>query len=184
VSRWSALFADLEGQAAAQRALERSAEVDQRARAEVGALTVAARLRGSLGQLVVVQLGGGLTLSGRIGQTGPDWTLLTEDAAQEAVLLHRHLVSVRGLGRHADLAAGVVESRLGARVVLRGIARDRSAVRIHLTTGAVVDGTIDRVGGDFMELAAHPLGEQRRRGEVREGDLIPLRAVVAVLRAD
>jgi hypothetical protein len=145
---------------------------------------VAARLRGSLGKVVVVQLSGGLTLSGRIGQTGPDWTLLAADTAQEAVLVHRHLVSVRGLGRHADPAAGVVESRLGVRTVLRGVARDRSAVRIHLTTGAVADGTIDRVGRDYVELAAHPLGEHRRRGEVREGDLIPLGAVVAVLRAD
>jgi hypothetical protein len=162
--------------------LERAAEVEERTRGELGALTLASRLRGSAGAVIVVQLAGGLTLTGRIEQTGPDWTLLTGEAAAESVLLHRHVVALRGLGRHADPTVGIVESRLDVRAVLRRVVRDRSAVRIHLVNGTTIDGTLDRVGGDFLEVAAHQLGEQRRRGAVREGDLVPLAAVVAVRR--
>ena len=38
-----------------------------------------------------------------------------------------------------------------------------------------VDATIDRVGADFVEVATHAAGEVRRRDEVREVELIPLR---------
>lgn len=180
--RWTALFADLEAQAAAGDALERAAEVEERARAEIGALTLAARLRGSVGAPVLVRLAGDLALSGRIVRTGPDWTLLEEDTNREAVVAHGHITAVRGLARHSVVTEGIVESRLGLRSVLRGIARDRSAVRIHLPTGGTVDATIDRVGADFLEAAAHPASEARRRAEVRGVEIVPLSAVVGVRR--
>jgi hypothetical protein len=73
------------------------------------------------------------------------------------------------------------------RAALRGIARDRSTVRIHLTSGNTqfdaVDATIDRVGADFLEVAAHSAGAARRRAEVRETELVPFTAVVAVRRS-
>lgn len=181
--RWTALFADLEAQAAAGDALERAAEVEERARAEIGALTLAARLRGSVGAPVLVRLAGDLALSGRIVRTGPDWTLLEEETNREAVVAHGHITAVRGLARQSVVTEGIVESRLGLRSVLRGIARDRSAVRVHLPTGATVDATIDRVGADYLEAAAHPASEPRRRAEVRGLEIVPLFAVVAVRRA-
>ena len=181
--RWTALFEDLEAQAAAQDTLERAAEVEDRARAEIGALTLAARLRGSVGAPVLVRLAGDLALSGRIVRTGPDWTLLEEDTTREAVVAHGHITAVRGLARHSTMPEGIVESRLGLRTVLRGIARDRSAVRIHLPTAAAVDATIDRVGADFLEAATHPASEPRRRAEVRGVEVVALAAVVAVRRA-
>lgn len=182
-ARWTALFEDLEAQAAAQDALERAGEIEERTRAEIGALTLAARLRGSVGEPVLVRLTGNLALSGRIVRTGPDWTLLDEDADRDAVVAHRHITAVRGLARHSVGTEGIVESRLGLRTLLRGISRDRAAVRIHLPTGATVDATIDRVGADFVEAATHPASEPRRRSEVRGVEIVPLSAVVAVRRA-
>src|SRR5262249_56007167 len=93
-------------------------EVDEGAGAEGGALTLAARLRGSVGESVLVRLSGDLALSGRIVRTGPDWTLLEEDAQREAVVAHGHITVVRGLARHSAVSAGIVESRLGLRIVL------------------------------------------------------------------
>ena len=183
MGRWAALFADLEAQAAAQETLQRRAEVEERTRAEVGTLTLGARLRASVGEPVVVRLTGGLSTAGHIVEAGPDWTLLEEDAPREAVLANDHIIAVRGLARHAHTSVGVVESRLRLRNVLRAIARDRSAVRIHLATGTTIDATLDRLGADFLEVAAHPVGEQRRRGDVRDVELLPLAAVVAVRRA-
>jgi hypothetical protein len=65
---------------------------------------------------------------------------------------------------------------------LRGVARDRSPVRLHLRDGGTVEATIDRVGADFVEAATHAPGEPRRRPDVREVELVPLAAVVAVRR--
>ena len=66
-------------------------------------------------------------------------------------------------------SAGPVESRLTcARAA--GIARDRSAARLHLVDGSDLDATLDRVGADFVEVAAHAPGEVRRRSEVRDVD--------------
>jgi hypothetical protein len=69
------------------------------------------------------------------------------------------------------------------RSALRGIARDRSVVRIDLTgTDGALDGTIDRVGADFVDVAEHPPGEPRRRGNVRSSVLVPTAAIAAVRR--
>ena len=63
--------------------------------------------------------------------------------------------------------------------VLRATAR-RTAV--HLIDGTTADGTIDRIGADFVEIAAHAAGELRRRSEVRDVLVAPLSAVAAVRR--
>jgi hypothetical protein len=183
MSRWGPLFADLEAQAAAQEILARGAEVDERARGELGNVSVASRLRASTGASVVVRLSGGLVITGRIVEAGPDWTLLDEDPGREALVANDQIAAVRGLVRHAAAPPGVIESRLRLRNVLRAIARDRSAVRLHLSSGATLDATLDRVGADFIEVAAHPAGEPRRRGEVRDVELVPLAAIAAVRRA-
>jgi len=65
---------------------------------------------------------------------------------------------------------------------LRGIARDRSAVRLLLRDGSALAGTVDRVGADFVELAAHPAGELRRRVEVRDVLVVPTAALAVVRR--
>jgi hypothetical protein len=182
--RWDALFDDLEAQAAALATAERAAEVDERTRVELGALTVLDRLRGATGTPVVVRLPGDLTLRGTVERVGPDWLLLGEETGREALVATGQLLGVRGLTRQAAApdSMTVVESRLTLRHALRGVARDRSAVRIQLTDGSV-DATIDRVGGDFLDVAVHPVGEPRRGRDVREVDLVPLGAVVAVRRA-
>jgi hypothetical protein len=76
----------------------------------------------------------------------------------------------------------VVESKLGLRHILRGVARDRSVLRVHLIDETVVDGTIDRVGSDFVEIAVHAAGEIRRQSEVREVLVVALSAIAAIRR--
>ena len=76
------------------------------------------------------------------------------------------MLGVRGSARYSAVPGsdGVVESRLGLRPALRGIARDRSTVRLHLVDGSPsLDATIDRVGADFVDVAALAAGEARRR---------------------
>ena len=44
-------------------------------------------------------------------------------------------------------------------------------------------GTIDRVGADFVETAVHAAAEPRRRQDVRDVELLPLRAIALVRRS-
>jgi hypothetical protein len=183
--RWDGLFADLEAQAAALDQATRAAEVDERTRGEIGTLSVSDRLRAAVGSTVRLQCAGGVVASGLLLRVGPDWVLIDEGGGHEVVVAGWAVLTVRGLRRDVVVpgSVGVVESRLGLRHALRGIARDRSGVRVYLLDGSTLEGTIDRVGADFIEVAVHPAGEPRRRRDVREIELVPLRAVTAVRRS-
>ena len=182
--RWEALFADLEAQAAAAEHAERAAEVDERTRGELAGLGTVDRLRAADGAAVRLRVSGGRTLSGVVDRVGPDWLLLAEDAGREAVVPLAAVLGVRGLSRFSAVpgTAGAVSSRLGLRSALRGIARDRSPVRLELADGSGLDATLDRVGADFVEVAVHAPGEARRRHDVAEVELVPFAGLVAVRR--
>lgn len=182
--RWDGLFADLEAQAEALEIAERAAEVEERARAEFGRIRLLDRLRPGVGAAVRLRCLAGTTVAGVLRRVGPDWLLVDEGAEREAVVVAAALLSVAGLPRVSAPpdSAGVVESRLGLRHALRGIARDRSPVRVVDRSGATLDGTIDQLGADFVELAEHAAGELRRRADVRDVLALPLDALVVVRR--
>jgi hypothetical protein len=182
--RWDGLFADLEAQAGALDTGQRAAEIEERARTELGRIRLQDRLRPATGTAVRVRCRGALAVAGTVSRVGAEWLLLDEGGNREALVVTAMLISVSGLGRlsAAPDTEGVVESRLGLRHALRGIVRDRSAAAMHLVDGTTADGTIDRIGADFVEIAAHPTGEPRRRGEVRDVLVVPLGSVVAVRR--
>jgi hypothetical protein len=182
--RWEGLFADLDAQAASLETAQRAAEVEERARSELGRLRLMDRLRPAVGTVLRLRCMGGLGLAGVVARVGAEWLLIDEGGNREALVAMAMLISVSGLGRLSDVPAAetVVESRLGLRHVLRGVARDRSGVTVHLVDGTTVAGTLDRVGAEFAEVAAHAPGELRRHGDVRDVLVIPLGAVVAVRR--
>lgn len=183
--RWDALFSDLEAQADVLDQAERAAEVEERARSEVGALGLGDRLRAAVGAEVRVQCLGALSIRGVLRRVGPDWALFDEGAGREAVVVLASAQGISGLSRlsAAPESVSVVESRLDLRLLLRGVARDRSHVRITRIDGSTLDATIDRVGSDFFEVALHQAGETRRRSAVTEVVVIPF-AALAVLRRD
>jgi hypothetical protein len=182
--RWDALFADLEARADGLAAAERAAQVDERTRIEVGALGLRERLLAAVGDRLRFSLAGSLTVTGTVDRVGPDWLLVAESGGREAVLCLRAVHTVSGLGRRSATPGsdGIVAGRLTLRHALRGLARDRSAVRVHLVDGTVTDATLDRVGLDFVEAARHAAGEPRRRAEVRDVQVIALSALAAVRR--
>jgi hypothetical protein len=185
--RWDALFADLEGQAQALETAERAAEVDERARAESAQLRLADRLRAACGSQLRLQCAGEVTVHGSLRRVGSDW-LLVDEVRGEALVASASVLTIAGLGRLSAVpltegVGSVVPARLGIRSVLRGIARDRSPVRLHLVGGVIIDATIDRVGADFVEVATHAAGELRRYDEVREMLVVATAALVVVRRA-
>jgi hypothetical protein len=182
--RWDDLFADLEAQASTLERNERSAEVEERVRAESGRLRLQDRFRGNIENAVSLRCAGALTIHGSVRRCGPDWLLIDEDAGGEAVVALDLVQAVSGLDRLSAPpdSEGEVARRLGIRSALRRVARDRAAVQVHLRDGSVATGTLDRVGSDFVELTLHAAGEPRRSGEVRGMLTIAMAALVAVRR--
>lgn len=180
--RWQQLFADLEAQFEAEQAAAEQAETASRARAEVGSVLLADRLRGALGAPVVLTCRGAGPVSGVLTQTGAGWLLLTEERGRECLVAVPAVRAVGGLGRLTapPEEPGPVRARMDLRWALRGLARDRAAVQLVLDEGTVLHGTVDRVGADHVELAEHAPEEVRRASAVRGVRAIPLDAVAVV----
>lgn len=194
--RWERLALDLEAQAAAWETAERAGEIAERQRIEAGRMRLIDRLRpsgsvssseprqGAVMPVVVLTCTGGVHIRGVLVRAVSDAVIVAEDGGREALVSLPCILSVTGVSR---LAAepdheGTVASRIGLRHLTRSVVRDRSVVRVHLVDGSVLDGTLDRVGADFVEIALHPAGEPRRRDTVRDTAVVALSAVVAIRR--
>jgi hypothetical protein len=180
--RWRRLFEDLEAQAAALDEAGFRTEVADRVRGELGTVRLSLRLHSALGRDVELRLLGDAAVRGVLTGWGPDWMLV--EAGDEVVVSMDALVAAIGLGDRASAAAGIglVESRTPIRSVLRAIARDRSAVSIRLADGSQLFGTPDRVGADWLDVAAHDVGEPPRPSAVHGRWTVPFGAVAAVRR--
>lgn len=191
--RWEDLFRDLEAQLEAAETAELATEVAELRRVETARLRLVDRFRAAEGQRVVILVRGGSTVEGRLAGVGSDWVLVDAPggggsgvggAAGAALVPAAAVVSVQGLSARSTSpgSEGQVASRLGLAHALRGVARDRSEVSVALVDGSALAGTVDRVGADFVELAEHPVGEPRRRGDVRRVRTVPF-AAIAVVRS-
>jgi hypothetical protein len=180
--RWKALFDDLEAQADALAAAELEAEVRDRVRREHSLLRLVDRLSPAVGAALQLLLAGAGRVDGVLLDTGVDWLLLQEAPSRDLLVPTAAVLSVAGLGRRSGVPGeeGAVGKRLDLRWALRGLARDRAAVRVVLVDGTTVAGTIDRVGADHLELAEHAAGEPRRAGAVTGIRLLPLPALALV----
>ncbi len=151
-SRWDDLFADLEGQLAAHRRAELEDEVAERVRIERASVHLADRLAAHLGQRATLRLLDGGTVTGVVEDLGADW-LRVRSPGGSLVLPLRAVVGAVGLGRRARPAEGDVRRRITWITVLREISRDRLSVRVALSTGHVVEGRMERVLADHVDLS-------------------------------
>src|SRR3954447_5337183 len=183
--RWQQLFADLGAQFAEAEAAADRAESASRTRAETGAVRLAERVAGAVGHPLVLRCRGAGQVAGVLAEVGSDWLLVEEEAGREALVSAAAVLAVAGLGRQtaAPDAAGVVRGRLDLRRAARALARDRGTVHVVLEDGTVLTGTIDRVGADFLELAAHAPDEPRRAGAVRGVHAVALGAAAVIRTA-
>ena len=179
--RWEALFADLEAQADAEDAAELAAEVGERTRIEAAALYLVDRLRPAQGHPLVVATVG-VTVPGVLRAVGPDWILLEVERGRQALVRLGAVLGATGVGARSNAPGreGRVAARLGLGSALRAVARDRAPVIITLIDGSSLSGTLDRIGGDFLEIAEHAMGEARRRGSVTAVRVVPFSALAVV----
>lgn len=178
--RWKALFDDMEAQFNAAERLVDDAEIADRVRGEQGAVTLADRLRGQLGLVLRVGTTAGEVFEGELTHLGAEWLILSR-AAGEVVIPMAPIRYVEGLGRSVAGDGSRVHGALGLGSALRTLARDRAAITVHtVEAGARIEGIIDRVGQDFMEIAAVLPGEPRRPARVSAVYAVPFTAISAV----
>jgi hypothetical protein len=151
-------------------------------RAEVGAVHLGERLAGAHGSSLALEVRGAGHVSGTLVDQGVDWLLLADGQGREQLVALHAVRVVGGLGRRTAQPepAGAVRGRLDLRWALRGLARDRSAVRVVLDDGGTLTGTLDRVGADFAELAEHPGDSPRRRESVQRVRAVVIGAIAVV----
>jgi hypothetical protein len=185
-SRWDRLFTDFEAELDAVADAEFVVEVADRTRREFAAVHLTDRLRAAVKRqlAVAVDVGGGLTVAGVLSEVGPDWMMLSTEIGgarilipTEAVLMLRNLPPIA----YAAGSEGIVAERFDVRMVLRRLARDRAVAAVVLRSGETVQGTLDRVGADFLDLATHDVDQPRRSAAVRDLRTIALRGI-ALLR--
>ncbi|MBM6404392.1 hypothetical protein JQN72_09085 [Phycicoccus sp. CSK15P-2] len=175
--RWEGLFADLEGQMAAEERRDLDSEVAERTRRERALVELPARFAAGLGRRTGVVLAGGRGIEGELRDVGDGWLLL--GAGHREVLVPLAAVAaVTGLPPSSEKAR--TARRFGLGYALRALARDRATVWVELSGGPPVVGTIDVVGADHLVLAEHPEGEPRRPENVRRMLTVPTAALRAV----
>lgn len=180
--RWDALFNDMESQLAEADRLALDTEVNERTRVEMVSLPLEDRLRAVVGYRIGVQLSCGDMVQGELTHAGADALVLDEDQTQ-VLIPYAAAVRYVGLGRQARAENSPVRRSIGLAHALRGLARDRAEVSVTIggTAGAVrLAGVIDRVGRDYIDLAAVIPGEPRRSRSVGQVSAIPFTALAMI----
>ena len=150
---------DLEGQAAALYDADRAPDLVDRGRAEYRQVTLASRLVASLDLEVTLELLGVGAVSGRLARVGTGWSLL-RGPGQDWLVRHDAVAAVHGgSDRSVPEVAWPTLSRLGLASALTRLAEESAPCSLHLTDGRRHDGTLVRVGADFVEVAS---GEAQR----------------------
>ncbi len=147
-----ALFDDLEGRAEALYDAEREPELADRSRAEYRQVSLASRLMASVeGEVTLDVLGVG-PVTGRLDRVADGWCLVS-GAAQDWIVVLAAVSVVHGVAdRSVPEMAWSPVARLGLGSALRRLADSGQRCVLHLRDGSARDGSLRRVGGDFVEL--------------------------------
>jgi hypothetical protein len=179
--RWEELFADLEAQLAAEEAAQGRVEIADRSRRESARIGLLDRLTAHVGAELSVGVLGGETVRGRVTDVAAQWLLMDERPGRSVLVPAESWLWVDGLSRSSSVPAEhTVVRRIGLVSVLRTFAAHRVSLRLQLTDGAVLTGTIDRSHADHLDLAEHPSDEHRRAAAVRGVRAVPHRAIALI----
>ena len=166
-----AVLDDLEQQAEALYGAEREAELADRSRSEYQQVTWASRLMASVGSELALDVRGVGAVAGVLERVGAGWCLLS-GSGQDWIVPLGAVVAVRGASeRSVPAVAGSPVARLGLGSALRRLADAGERCVLHLADGRLLDGTVRRVGADFVEAQV---------GEEHRVVLVPYAALAAV----
>jgi hypothetical protein len=177
-ARFDDLLAGIAAEVAAADAAALDADIAEMERAARAEARLLDRLRGQ--RRASIEIVGSGQIVGDIAAVGRDVVVLAADEGDWAV-------AAWGIAAVIELGSGAREpisasERLGLASVARAWARQRSVVRVARIGAVPLDGTIDAVGADHLDLAEHDPGEPRRPEAVRRMVTVPLGAIAAIRR--
>jgi hypothetical protein len=175
------VFDDLEAEFEAGLRREAEQETTAAVRAELGSTVLWEQLARRVDSQAVV-FAGPRTLRGRVAASYPEFLVLRGDDGAEHLIRYGPASSFALPAEPPALrpTPGPAVRRYQFALALRELARRREPVKVILVDGTGVDGTIEAVGSDYLEVAEHDPGEARRRAAVRARRFVGFAAVVAV----
>ena len=191
--RWDRFFDDLEGQLASEWEAERAALDTEAERLRLSRVALHERLslltgRDAAAPIISVELSDDTTLRATVTGIGADWVALHPAEGRPGAVVVP-FAGIVGIGMpHHDLlrsarpapSRSTLAERMTFGFVLRDLVRRRAGVAVHLTTGRVLTGTIDRAGADHLDLALHDPGTPRRADAIAGHRIVPFSAVAWV----
>jgi hypothetical protein len=175
------VFDELEAEFEAGLRSEADQETVAALRAGIGETVLWEQLARRVGSLVVA-LAGARRFRGVVLASYPEFLVLQDGDGTEHLVRHGPATSVQLPPEPATLqpVPPPAARRHRLSLALRELARRREPVRVELLDGERVDGTIEAVGADYLEVAEHDPGEARRRTAVKARRFVGFAAVVAV----
>jgi hypothetical protein len=175
------VFDELEAEFEAGLRREAEQEAVAALRAGMGATVLWEQLARRVGSQAVVHIGG-RRFRGTVLASYPEFLVLRADDGGEHLVRYGPAVSVALPSEPSSLrpTPDTAARRYQFALALRELARRREPVRVELADGSGVDGTIEAVGGDYLEIAEHDPGEARRKAAVRARRFVGFAAVAAV----
>lgn len=147
-----AFLDDLEARAGSLYDADRAPELADRERAEYQLVPLASRLMATVDLDVTLQVRGVGAVTGRLDRVAQEWCLLAAPG-QDWIVRHTAIAAVDGASDRAvpEVAWSPV-ARLGLGSALRRLADAGERCVVHRLDGARHDGTLRRVGQDFVEV--------------------------------
>jgi len=187
--RWDRFFEDIEDQLESEWEAERAALDSEAERLRLSKLSLHERFAALVGAdaSAVVELVDGTVLGAPVTALGADWLLVSpwQTRAGAALVPLASVTAVRmphaEILRTARPGDAAVKSPVSRRATfgfaVRDLVRRRVGVTVHVSSGRVFAGTIDRAGADHLDLALHDTGSPRRRAEVTAYRIIPFSSI-------
>jgi hypothetical protein len=175
------MFDELEAEFEAGLRREADQETMAAVRAELGSTVLWEQLARRLGTDMVA-IAGDRVLRGSAVASYPEFLVLRADDGAEHLIPYGPAVSVALPAEPPPLrpTPGPAVRRYQLALALRELARRRDPVRVDLGDGTSMDGTIEAVGRDYLEIAEHDPGVAQRRAAVRARRFVGFAAIVAV----
>ncbi|WP_300266910.1 hypothetical protein [Microbacterium sp.] len=187
---WENIFEDLEGQLAAEWEAERAVLDAESERLRIAKLTFRTRLQRlqRADRDVTLRLADGTRRAVRLRAVGADW--IAAHVIEAATTVIAPMTAVTSLETDhgallealddAPVAPDSLRERMTLGFMLRDFGRRRIPLRLALSDGETLHGTVDRAGADHLDLAVHDAGTARRAANVRAFRMLPFDALIWV----
>ncbi|MFW0108507.1 hypothetical protein ACN08Z_05195 [Rothia sp. P7181] len=156
------IFRDYEAQLDSLRQQEIESSAQESRRAEFAKIQQVDRLAAQQGRRIRVCCHPSILWSAELETVGNGWVQL-RSTTENILIPLRSILWWEGENRRSQLDAGAITRKLNFSYAFRALSVARTPLRIfHRDFVTTTEGTVEKVGLDFIEVALHPLDGQYR----------------------